>query len=148
MLNSIWKYGGMYILYNCPKTFCHWLLLTSANTVIELEWNVRHLQFFFICMSRPNRGYAIFLSIQQLIILHSKLDSVRPSKYQDHLERLKHLPINIWSATSTFIWLILVVMSPKLPLILNENKNLSKMADIWLLQVKIFQEVSKIWKIC
>ena len=23
MLNSIWKCGDMYILYHCPKTFCH-----------------------------------------------------------------------------------------------------------------------------
>ena len=29
---------------------------------------------------------------------------------------LKHLPLNIWSATNTFIWLISVVWSPKLPL--------------------------------
>jgi hypothetical protein len=44
-----------------------------------------------------------FLSRQTLIILHSKQYSVCPSKYQDHS---KHLPINIWSATNTFKWLI------------------------------------------
>jgi hypothetical protein len=49
-------------------------------------------------------------------LLHSKLYSVCPSKYQDHSKSLKHLPINIWSATNTFMWLIPVVTSPKLPL--------------------------------
>jgi hypothetical protein len=64
-----------------------------------------------------NRGHAIFLSRQQLIILHSKLYSVCPSKYQDHSKPLKRLPINIWSTTNTFIWFIIpVVTSPKLPL--------------------------------
>jgi hypothetical protein len=49
--------------------------------------------------------------------LYSKLYSVCPSKYQDHSKPLKHdLPINIWSAMNTFIWLIPVVASPKLPL--------------------------------
>jgi hypothetical protein len=67
-------------------------------------------------MSRHNGSHAIFLSGQALIILHSKLYSVCPSKYQDHLKPLEHLPINIWSATNTFIWLIPVVTSPKLPL--------------------------------
>jgi hypothetical protein len=67
-------------------------------------------------MSRHNRGHAIFLSRQPLIILHSKLYSVCPWKYQDHSKPLKYLPINIWSATNTFIWLIPVVTSPKLPL--------------------------------
>ena len=43
------------------------------------------------------------------IILHSKLYSVCPSKYQDQSKPLKHLPINIWSETNTFIWLIPVV---------------------------------------
>ena len=38
-----------------------------------------------------------------------------PLKYQDHSKPLKHLPINILSATNTFIWLIPVVTSPKLP---------------------------------
>jgi hypothetical protein len=52
----------------------------------------------------------IFLSRQPLIILHSKLYSVCPSKYQDHSkDPLKHLPINIWLATNTFMWLIPVV---------------------------------------
>ena len=67
-------------------------------------------------MLRHNRGHGIFLSRQPLIILHSKLYSVCPWKYQDHLKPLEHLPINIWSATNTFIWLIPVVTSPKLPL--------------------------------
>ena len=49
-----------------------------------------------------------------------------PSKYQDHSKPLKHLPINIWSATNTFIWLIPVVTSPKLPLIMR-----SKMYPRW-----------------
>jgi hypothetical protein len=60
-------------------------------------------------MSRHNRSHAIFLSRQPLIILHSKLYSVCPSKYQDHSKPLKHLPINIWLATNTFMWLIPVV---------------------------------------
>jgi hypothetical protein len=67
-------------------------------------------------MLRHNKGHAIFLSRQPLIILHSKLYSVCHWKYQDHSKPLKHLPINIWSATNTFIWLIPVVTSPKLPL--------------------------------
>jgi hypothetical protein len=53
-------------------------------------------------MSRHNRGHAIFLSRQPRIILHSKLYSVWPSKCPDHSKPLKHLPINIWSATNTF----------------------------------------------
>jgi hypothetical protein len=56
------------------------------------------------------QGHAIFLSRQP----HS---AVCPSKYQDHSKPLKHLPINIWSATNTFIWLIPVVKSPKLPIL-------------------------------
>jgi hypothetical protein len=49
-------------------------------------------------------------------ILQSKLYFVCPWKYQDYLKPLRHLPINIWSATNTFIWLIPVVTSTKLPL--------------------------------
>jgi hypothetical protein len=44
-------------------------------------------------MSQVNRGHRIFLYRQALIILHSKLYSVCPWKYQDHLKHLKHLPI-------------------------------------------------------
>ena len=46
--------------------------------------------------------------------------------------------------TTTMLWRP-VVTSPKLPL--TEIKKLSKMADILLLHVKIFQELSKIWQI-
>jgi hypothetical protein len=38
-----------------------------------------------------------------------------PLEISRYLKPLKHLPINIWSATNTFIWLIPVVTSPKLP---------------------------------
>ena len=77
--------------------------------------------------ARHNRGNAIFLSRQPLIILQSRLYSLSlcPSKYQDHSKPLiKQLPINIWSATNTFIWLINlipVVTSPKLPLMRSKN---------------------------
>jgi hypothetical protein len=84
------------------------ILLTSTNILMERNE--------MSAMSRHNGSHAIFLSGQALIILHSKLYSVCPSKYQDHLKPLEHLPINIWSATNTFIWLIPVVTSPKLPL--------------------------------
>jgi hypothetical protein len=65
-------------------------------------------------------------ALQTLIILYSKLYTVCPSKYQEHSKPLKHLPINIWPATNTFIWLNPVVTSPKLPL------------------MKIFQELSSL----
>jgi hypothetical protein len=55
---------------------------------------------FFISCLLLQKGHAIFL---WLIILHSKLYSVCPSKYQDHSKFLKHLPINIWSATNAFM---------------------------------------------
>jgi hypothetical protein len=81
------------------------------------EWNVCHVT------SRHNRGHAIFLSIQPLIILHPKLYSVCPSKYEYHSKPLKHLPINIWSATNTFIWLI--------PLKLNKIWKMRKFIFKW-----------------
>ena len=102
-------------IYKTLLPFFH-ILLTSTNIFNRKKLNVRHLGFLWICMLRHNRGHAIFLSRQPLIILHSKLYSVCPWKYQDHSKPLKHLPINIWSATNTFIWLIPVVTSPKLPL--------------------------------
>jgi hypothetical protein len=91
------------------------ILLTSTNILIERNEMSAIFIFCTYAWSRHNRGHAIFLSRQPLIILHSKLHSVYPSKYQDHSKPLKHLPINIWSATNTFIWLIPVVTSPKLP---------------------------------
>ena len=78
-----------------------------------------------------NRGQAIFLSRQPLIILLSKLYIVCPWKCHDHLKPLKHLPINIWSATNTFIWLIPVVTSPKLPLMR------SKIYPRWLTSLSV-----------
>jgi hypothetical protein len=69
------------------------------------EWNV------------PPSSIFVDFSRQPLIIFHSKLYSVCPSDQRImHSKPLKHLPINIWSATNTFIWLIPVVTSPKLPL--------------------------------
>jgi hypothetical protein len=94
------------IIYRLILSYCFFSYLAYFYKYFDWkEWNVRRLQL--ICMSRRNRGHAIFLSRQPLIILHSKLYSVCPSKYQDHSKPLKHLPINIWSATNT---------SPKLPL--------------------------------
>jgi hypothetical protein len=103
-------------IYETLLPFFH-ILLTSTNILIERNEMSAILDFCaWICMLRHNRGHAIFLSRQSLIILHSKVYSVCPWKYQDHLKRLKHLPINIRSVTNTFIWLIHVVTSPKLPL--------------------------------
>ena len=75
-------------------------------------------------MSRHNRGHAIFLSRQPLIILQSKLYSVCPSKYQDHSKPLKHLPVSIWSTMNTFTWLIPVMTSPKLQTFIQDGGHL------------------------
>ena len=100
-------------IYKTLLLFFH-ILLTSINILIKRN----EISAIFVDMhARHNRGHAIFLSRQPLIILHSKLYSVCPWKYQDYVKPLKHLPINIWSATNTFIWLIPVVTSPKLPLV-------------------------------
>jgi hypothetical protein len=98
-------------------TLFYWffhILLTSTN----IFWLKRFCRY--AChnttqhnTTQHNSGHAIFLSRQTLIILHSKLYSVCPSKYQDHSKPLKHLPINIWRATNTFIWLIPVLTLPK-----------------------------------
>ena len=108
--------------------------------------NLKSLKCHFLDFGR--RFYTILVVRKQhykiklyIIILHSKLYSVCPSKYQDHSKPLKHLPINIWSATNTFIWLYCCDVTKTT---VNEIRNLSKMADISLLQVKIFQELSKI----
>jgi hypothetical protein len=72
---------------------------------------------FFVDMHvTSHQGSRNIFIYQTLIILHSKLYSVCPSKYQDHSKPLKHLPISICSAMNTFIWLIPVVTSPELPL--------------------------------
>jgi hypothetical protein len=107
--------GNIFLIFSFERTFktiyiilfyCFFSYLAYFYKYFDWkEWNVRRLQL--ICMSRHNRGHAIFLSRQPLIILHSKLYSVCPPKYQDHSKPLKHLSINIWSATNT---------SPKLPL--------------------------------
>ena len=80
-------------------------------------------------MLRHNRGHAIFLSKQPLIMLHSKLYSVCPWKYQDQLKPLKH-PINIWSANEYFYMVNPCCDVTKTTV--NEIKNVSKMADISL----------------
>jgi hypothetical protein len=116
-------------IYNTLLPFFH-ILLTSTNILIERNEMSAIFNFCRYACPRHDRGNALFLSRQPLIILHSKLYLVCPSKYQDHSKPLKHLPINIWSATNTFIWLIPVVTKT--------------MADVSLLQVKIFQELSKI----
>ena len=75
------------------------------------------------------------------------LSALRNIKITQKSKPLKHLPINIWSATNTFIcfiWLIPVVTCDVIKTTVNEIKNVSKMADISLLQVKIFQELSTI----
>jgi hypothetical protein len=93
------------------KTICNTLLpffhilLTSTNILIERN---EMSAIFIFCR------YACHVTTG--VTQYSKLYSVCPSKYQDHSKPLKHLPINIWSATNTFIWLIPVVTSPKLPL--------------------------------
>jgi hypothetical protein len=112
-------------IYKTLLPFFH-ILLTSTNILIERNEMSAILDFCRYACLRHNRGHGIFLSRQPLIILHSKLYSVCPWKYQDHLKPLKHLPINIWSATNTFIWLIPVVTSPNLPLMR------SKMYPRWL----------------
>jgi hypothetical protein len=92
-------------------------------------------------MSRHNRGHTIFLSKQTLIILHSKLYSVCPSKYEDHSKPLKHLPIKYLVGNEYFY--MVNPCSDVTKTTVNEIKNVSKMADISLLQVKIFQELLK-----
>ena len=118
VLKGKWQY--IFLFYHLKELLRPYIILFYrffiSCSIDRKERNVRHLHFLWICMSRQNRGHAIFLSRQPLIVLHSKLYSVCPSKYQDHSKPLKHLPINIWSATNTFIWLIPVVTSPKLPL--------------------------------
>jgi hypothetical protein len=89
---------------------------------------VRSTQYFYL-----NNHYNHF-ALKNILCL--------PCLYALQISKpLKHLPINIWSATNTFIWLI---PSDITKTTVNEIKNLSKMADISLLQVKIFQELSKI----
>jgi hypothetical protein len=101
------------IIYNTLLPFFH-ILLTSTNILIEKNEMSAIFNFCrYAChVTTCTRGHATFLSIQPLIILHSKRYSVCPSKYQDHSKPLKHLSINIWSATNIFIWLIPVVTSP------------------------------------
>jgi hypothetical protein len=110
----------LYIILFLPFFFISCLFLqifwskgmTCSPSSIFVDMHARH-----------NRGHAIFLSRQPLIILHPKLYSVCPSKYQDHSKPLQHLPINIWSATNTFIWLI--------PLKLNKIWKMRKFIFKW-----------------
>jgi hypothetical protein len=91
-------------------------LLTSTNILIERNEMSAILDFCrYACYVTTGVMQYFYLDMT-LIILHSKLYSVCLWKYRDHLKPLKHLPINIWSATNIFIWLIPVVTSPKLPL--------------------------------
>ena len=94
------------------------ILLTFTNILIERNEMSSIFNFCRYACHVTAWGHTIFLSIDNhyIIILNSKQYSVCPSKYQDHSKPLKHLPINIWSATDTFIWLIPVVTSTKLPL--------------------------------
>jgi hypothetical protein len=106
------------------------------------EWNVRHLHF----LSCHNRGHAIFLSRQPLIILHSKL-YVRclPFEISRSLKTFK-TSTNQYLVSNEYFYVVNPCCDVTKTTV-NEIKNLSKMADISLLQVKIFQELSKIWKI-
>jgi galactitol-specific phosphotransferase system IIB component len=84
------------------------------------------------------QGHAIFLSRQPLIILHSKLYSALRS-----LKTFK-TSTNQYLVRNEYFYMV----NPCCDVTnVNEMKHLSKMADISLLQVKIFQELSKIWKI-
>jgi hypothetical protein len=95
------------IIYNTLLPFFH-ILLTSTNILIE-RTEMHAITFCRYACHVTTGVTQDFLSRQPLIILQSKLYSLCPSKYQDHSKPLKHLPINIWSATNTFIWLIPVV---------------------------------------
>ena len=108
-------------IYNTLLSFFH-ILLTSTNILIERnEISAIFIFCRYACHVTTARGHAIFLYRQPLLILHSKLYSVCPSKYQDHSKPSKQLQINVWSATNTFIWLIPAKTT------VNEIKNLSKM---------------------
>ena len=64
---------------------------------------VRSTQYFYL-----NNHYNHF-ALKNILCL--------PCLYALQISKpLKHLPINIWSAANTFIWLIPIVTSPKLPL--------------------------------
>jgi hypothetical protein len=115
------------------------VIYSELNLFTDKRHGVHWL--FIVQWSRHNRGHAIFLSRQPLFILHSKLYS----KYQDHSKTLKHLPIEIWSSTLVSKeYFCMVNPCCDFTKTTVEIKNLSKMADISLLQVKIFQELSKI----
>jgi hypothetical protein len=93
-------------------------------------------------MLHHNKDHAIFLSRQPLIILHSKLYSACPWKYQDHLKLFK-ISTNQYLVSNKYFYMVNPCCDVTKTTV-NEIKNLSKMAGISLLQVKIFQELSKI----
>jgi hypothetical protein len=65
--------------YTLKEMTIYFFIFMSCLYFDRKEWNVRHLQFLWICSHvRHNRGHAIFLSRQPPIILHSKLYSVCP----------------------------------------------------------------------
>ena len=114
--------GNIYFIFSFERTlttmyiifyrFFH-ISLTSTNILIERNEMSAIVDFCRYAYATSLQGHAIFLSRQPLVILHSKLYSVCLSKYQYHSKPLKHLPVNIWSAKNTFIWLIPVLTSPK-----------------------------------
>jgi hypothetical protein len=129
-------------VYKTLLPFFH-ILLTSTNILVERN-EMSEISWIFVDMHVicHNRGLTIFLS--RPIILPSKLYFVCPWKYQDHLKPLKHLPMNQYLVSNKYFYMVNPCCDVTKTTV-NEIKKLSKVVDmISLLQVKIFQELSKI----
>jgi hypothetical protein len=88
------------------------ILLTSTNILIERNEMSAIFNFCkYACHVTTGVTQYFILTTTDHFALKTILCLLR-----DHSKPLKNLPINIWSATNTFIWLIPVMTSPKLPL--------------------------------
>jgi hypothetical protein len=135
-------YGDIFFIFSFEGTF-----KTIYNTL---------LPFFHILLTSTNISVdQYFIYRQPLIILHSWLYTLSALRNIKITQNLKNIYQSIFGqhATNTFSMVnpTELVVNPCCDVTktaVNKIKNLSKMADNSLiLQVKIFQEPSKIWKI-
>jgi hypothetical protein len=106
------------LLIEIPEDPKLWLDICGWRYLLSIFCHVVYVVNFcrYACHVTTGVTQYFYLDNTNHFALKTTVYSVCPSKYQDHSKPLKHLPINIWSATNTFIWLIPVVTSPKLSL--------------------------------
>ena len=137
----IFQYLTLYYIINKTLLPLFHILLTSTNILIERNEMSANWDFCRYACYVTTGVTQYFLSIQTLIILHSKLFCL-PFEISRSLKIFK-TSTNKYLVSNKYFYMVNPCCDVTKTTV-NEIKNVSKMADTSLLQVKIFQELSKI----